>query len=123
MKQRWQKMTDDIIGKKGYFFIDPPIHCFFIVIKQYIEKYVKGNTLDAGAGRLAMKFLLEPKASAYYSIDNHIARKELNIVGDLNNLPFKSGAFDTVLIKRYPKKGIGIHCHCHRLGDYLKFVS
>lgn len=97
MKQRWQKMTDALIGKKDYFFIDPLVHSFFVVINGYIQKYAKGAILDAGAGRLALKFLLLPKASAYYSIDNYVARKELDMVGDLNSLPFKRETFDTIV--------------------------
>jgi len=97
VKYRWQKLTDELIGKKGYFFIDTTIHSFFIVIKKYIEKYVKGIVLDAGAGRLALKFLLTKRAGVYYSIDRHIARKELSSVGDLNKLPFKEKIFDTIV--------------------------
>jgi len=97
VKYQWQKLTDELIGKKGYFFIDATIHSFFIVIKKYIEKYVKGIVLDAGAGRLALKFLLTKRAGVYYSIDRHIARKELSSVGDLNKLPFKEKIFDTIV--------------------------
>jgi len=97
MKRRWQKLTDDFIGKKDYFFIDASIHSFFIVIKKYIEKYVKGIVLDAGAGRLALKFLLTKKAGVYYSIDRYIARKDLSSAGDLNNLPLKEKIFDTIV--------------------------
>lgn len=97
MKYRWQKLTDGLIGKKDYFFIDPLIHSFFIIIRQYIERYVKGVVLDAGAGRLSLKFLLTKKASVYYSIDRYVTRKELSSVGDLNNLPLKEKIFDTIV--------------------------
>ena len=97
MKRRWQKLTDNLIGKKDYFFIDSLIYSYFIIIKQYIEKHVKGVVLDAGAGRLALKFLLTKKASAYYSIDKYVTRKELGVVGDLNNLPLKENFFDTIV--------------------------
>jgi len=97
MKHRWQRFTDKLIGKKDYFFIDTVSYSFFIIIKKYIKKYVKGKVLDAGAGRLALKFLLAPKATAYYSIDKYIARKELSIVGDLNILPIKEKTFDTII--------------------------
>ncbi len=97
MKYRFQKLTDKLIGKKDYFLMDTVCYSFFIRIKQYIEKYAKGIVLDAGAGRLALKFLLTPKAGAYYSIDKYMAREELSIVGDLNNLPLKEKTFDTVI--------------------------
>ncbi len=97
MKCRWQRFTDKLIGKRDYFFIDTTSYSFFIIIKKYIDKYVKGRVLDAGAGRLALKFLLAPKATTYYSIDKYIARKELSIVGDLNILPIKEKTFDTIV--------------------------
>jgi len=97
MKKRWQKLTDDLIGKKDYFLIDPTIYSFFIVIRRYIEKYVKGRVLDAGAGRLAFKFLLAPEADEYHSIDKYTARKDMGIVGDLNLLPIREKAFDTIV--------------------------
>ncbi len=96
MKQRWQKMTDGLIGKREYFLIDTTIYSFYKEITRYIDKYVKGDVLDAGAGRLAFKYLLTGKAKRYYAMDKYIARQGLDIVGDLNSSPFKKHAFDTI---------------------------
>ena len=97
MKLQWGKLTDDFIGKKDFFLIDASSYSFFKIIKYQIDKYVKGRVLDAGAGRLALKFLLNKKADKYYSMDKYITRRELNIAGDLLYPPLKEKIFDTIV--------------------------
>ncbi len=97
MKKQWQRLTDGLIGGKNYFLVDASVYSFFTILKYYIDKYAKGIVLDAGAGRLALKFLFTKKAGKYYSIDKYIARKDLNIVGNLNCLPLKEKSFDTII--------------------------
>lgn len=96
MKSKWQNLTDGLIGKKEYFLIDTTVYSFFTVINRYIDKYVRGDVLDAGAGRLTLKFLLTKKANKYYAMDKYIARQNLDMVGDLNAVPFKEKAFDVI---------------------------
>lgn len=97
MKLRWQKLTDEFIGKKEYFLIDASVYSFFTILKEQIDKYVKGKVLDAGAGRLALEFILNKKAQHYYSIDKYLAREELSIIGDLSDSPIKENSFDTII--------------------------
>jgi SAM-dependent methyltransferase len=58
---------------------------------------MRGKVLDAGAGRLAFKTLLTEKAEKYYSMDQYISRKELDIVADLKHIPINEKIFDTVV--------------------------
>lgn len=96
MKAKWQRLTDGLIGKKEYFLIDTTVYSFFMVIRRYIDKYVKGDVLDAGAGKLALKFLLIKKAERYYAMDKYIASEGLDVVGDLNSIPLKEDTFDVI---------------------------
>ena len=52
--------------------------------------------LDAGAGRLAFRDVLAPFAKHYVSADLADARSQLDVVCDLGEPPFRTGAFDTV---------------------------
>lgn len=97
MKRQWQRLTDGLIGKKEYFLLDASTYSFFKAIRYYIEKYVSGKVLDAGAGRLTLKFLLTRKSKDYFSLDKYIARGEMDIVGDLNSMPVKNSQFNTIL--------------------------
>jgi SAM-dependent methyltransferase len=97
MKKQWQRLTDSLIGKKEYFYIDPSVYSFFKAIRCCIDKFAKGRILDAGAGRLAFKFIFTARSADYITLDKYVARGELDIVGDLNSPPLKGSQFDTIL--------------------------
>lgn len=95
MKKQWQKLTDGLIGSSKYFLIDASVYSFYKIAKCYIRKYARKDILDAGAGRLAFKYILAEHSVKYYSIDKYVSRRNLDIVGDLARLPIKR-QFDTV---------------------------
>jgi ubiquinone/menaquinone biosynthesis C-methylase UbiE len=52
--------------------------------------------LDAGAGRLAYKFLLEPYCDEYCSIDIADRKGRIDIIGDIQQMEFDDNSFDTI---------------------------
>lgn len=62
----------------------------------YCSKYIKGKTLDFGAGNAKYKNIIKPQTSEYVTFDV-IPGKNINIVGDALNSPFLDKSFDTIV--------------------------
>lgn len=59
-------------------------------------KYVSGKTLDLGAGTAKYSGFIKQKAKEYVTFDA-VAGKNIDIVGDVLNLPIGNETFDTVI--------------------------
>ncbi len=65
--------------------------------KAVIRKYARGKLLDAGAGSLNLRGMLEPFCEKYVSMDVSDARGQVDIIGDIQNMPqVGSDQFDSV---------------------------
>jgi len=62
----------------------------------YAQKYISGKTLDLGAGSGKYRDLIKQKATEYLAFDM-VPRQNIDVVGDVLNLPFESETFDTVV--------------------------
>jgi SAM-dependent methyltransferase len=69
-----------------------------------VEQHAKGRALDLGCGLKPYKRLLETRADKYLSLEYAGAKdyfgtsiKDVDVYGDCQDLPFKSGTIDTVL--------------------------
>lgn len=56
--------------------------------------FIRGRTLDLGAGEQKYRSLVEQACSQYISID---AFSETDVRGDASTLPFKADVFDTIV--------------------------
>jgi len=65
------------------------------VIK-YSSKYIKGRTLDLGAGRAKYKSIISQFCSEYITFDI-VSGQEVDVVGDILSTPFENESFDTVI--------------------------
>lgn len=65
------------------------------VIK-YCAKYVKGKTLDFGAGTAKYKKIITPFSSHYLAFDV-VAGPNIDVVGDVLASPFSDGEFETII--------------------------
>lgn len=65
-------------------------------VVQYFTGYVKGKTLDLGAGSAKYRELIKPQASEYVTFDM-FPGEQIDVVGDVLGLPFEDGSFDTVI--------------------------
>ena len=65
-------------------------------IVRYSLKYISGKTLDLGAGSAKYRNIIKQGSSEYISFD--VAPSEnVDVVGDVLNLPFRNDSFDTVI--------------------------
>lgn len=62
----------------------------------YTKQYVKGDTLDFGAGTAKYQHLIRPQTSKYTTFDM-VAGKNIDVVGDALNPPFADKSFDTII--------------------------
>lgn len=62
----------------------------------YTKHYIKGKTLDFGAGTAKYKNLIKPQTSEYITFDM-IFSENIDVVGDVLNPPFNDNEFDTVI--------------------------
>lgn len=62
----------------------------------FLKKYVKGSTLDAGAGTLLFKKVISQYSASYVSTDKYSVHSELDYQYDIKDLKFPCESFDTV---------------------------
>lgn len=62
----------------------------------YTKKYISGRTLDLGAGSAKYREIIKQKASDYITFDM-AAGENIDVVGDVLNLPFDNESFDVVI--------------------------
>jgi len=62
----------------------------------YAQKYIRGETLDFGAGSAKYREIIKKKADKYTTFDM-MAGKNIDVVGNALNAPFKDETFDTVI--------------------------
>src|SRR5436190_17872380 len=93
----WNRLNGETVGTDGYWQIALQNAAFYADMKPLVAKYVRGRTLDVGAGRLAWRGLLRYYSSAYFSGDLTREHPELDMLFDATgSYPFADGAFDTV---------------------------
>ncbi len=63
---------------------------------EYTKKYIKGKTLDFGAGNAKYKNIIKPRTSEYITFDV-VPGKNIDVVGNALNSPFQDESFDTVV--------------------------
>ena len=96
IKEAGKMVSDRHSGTMDYFYLTPASLSLLKPLMPVFKKYVKGRLLDAGAGRLSYRFILEPFCTSYASVDIDVREKFDGAVGDVQYLPLKSGVFDTV---------------------------
>ncbi len=65
-------------------------------VVKYSLKYVKGRTLDLGAGSAKYKSIIKQKTSEYITFDM-VEKEGIDVVGDILDLSFKDKSFDTII--------------------------
>ena len=85
--------------------LDSPLHKYLSAfslsladgLEDVLRGHVKGTVLDAGAGHLNGRRLLQPYCARYVSIDIERRSPELDHVGDVRDMSqFEANTFDTV---------------------------
>jgi SAM-dependent methyltransferase len=65
-------------------------------VVEYCQKYIKGKTLDFGAGNAKYRDIIKLAADKYVTFDL-IPGPNIDVVGDVLNSPFADNEFDTVI--------------------------
>lgn len=97
IKERWNAACAATIGSPLFWRIAVDHRAIECQLRPLIERYARGVVLDAGAGRLAWRALLEPQATAYLPIDRWPTHNDLACCADLQGfLPLRNQSVDTV---------------------------
>lgn len=96
LKEAGREISDRYSGSIDYFYLTPSSLSLLKRLMPVLEKYVRGNLLDAGAGRLSYRFLLERHCSSYRSVDIDVRGGPVDAIGDIRRLPVKDETFDSV---------------------------
>ncbi|MBE9536063.1 MAG: class I SAM-dependent methyltransferase [Proteobacteria bacterium] len=89
-------MSNKYSGTRDYFYLTPASLSLLKPLLPLFKKYVNGRLLDAGAGRLSYRFLLEDLCESYTSIDIDVRGEVVDVVGDIQSLPVLGNIYDTV---------------------------
>ncbi|MEW6102534.1 MAG: class I SAM-dependent methyltransferase [bacterium] len=92
-KQNWNKINQ--IKEKDYFYLTAFHYSIIKKIKPRLDRFTKGICLDIGAGNLVYKTLLDK--TRYIAIDRYVTNKDLDVIADIENLPFLNNSLDTVI--------------------------
>ncbi|KXK29102.1 MAG: Ubiquinone/menaquinone biosynthesis C-methyltransferase UbiE [Candidatus Hinthialibacteria bacterium OLB16] len=79
-----------------YFDLTPAGRTLIQSLGCVVPEAVHGRVLDAGAGRLSYQSLLEKHGDSVVYLDRYRSVDGLSLTGDLENLPFADGSFNTV---------------------------
>jgi len=96
IKEAGKAVSDRYSGSMNYFYLTPASLSLLKPLLPVFEKYVKGDLLDLGAGRLSYRFILKRFSRSYRSIDIDTRSCEVDALGDVQQLPIKDEVFDSV---------------------------
>lgn len=96
IKKNGRKIVDLYARSEDYFYLSPASLILKRKVEVYLKKHGCGELLDAGAGKLAYKNILERYCQSYRSIDIEPRSSEIDFVGDVQALGFGNSTFDTI---------------------------
>jgi SAM-dependent methyltransferase len=96
LKERWNRFANVRAGTADYFTLTSSHHSLTRTLLPIIERYTSGKTLDLGAGFGAYRSVLEQCSDFYVGVDVGLYGIALDALADGRQLPFATGAFDTV---------------------------
>lgn len=95
--QAWQRLNAETIGSTKYWSIALQNAASYADMEPLVAKYVRGRTLDIGAGQMAWHNLLSQYYATYLSGDLAREHIELDLLFDVTHpLPFADKTFDTL---------------------------
>jgi SAM-dependent methyltransferase len=93
----WRRLNATTMGTDAYWEIALQNSRSHSDLVPVIASYVRGRTLDLGAGQLVWRPVLAQNATGYVSADLAPEHAELDVLLDATaGLPFSSNSFDTV---------------------------
>lgn len=96
-EDRWNKACAATIGTDRFWRIGIDHLSIERQLRPLIDRYASGDILDAGAGRLAWRGLLEGRARFYLPMDRPRTHRDLAFCADLQGLlPLADQSVDTI---------------------------
>lgn len=97
LKRTWAAANAATVGTEEYWTISVDHRSMRSAMLPLIERYVRGRTLDAGAGQLAWRPFLRARASDYLAVDRGAGHPDLDLCCDLEGrIPLPDGSIDTI---------------------------
>lgn len=97
LSEAWQALNQRTIGYEDYWSIALQNASFYQDMQPLIDQYVRGRTLDIGAGQLAWRSELARRSTWYTSGDIAREHPDLDVIFDATRpLPFADEQFDTL---------------------------
>lgn len=97
VKERWNAACAATVGTPLFWRLAVDHLSIERQLNPLIEGYARGVILDAGAGHLAWRAILEPRAAEYLPIDRSPTHKNIVCCADLQGLlPLASESVDTI---------------------------
>lgn len=97
LARAWHDLNAATIGTEQYWWIALQNAVFYRDMEPLVARFVRGRTLDVGAGRLAWRNLLTSHSDFYVSSDLVPVHPELDVIFDVTGpFPFADYTFDTV---------------------------
>lgn len=92
-----RRYSDELLGDERYHWLSATALALVDGLSEILTRYVRGRTLDAGAGQLNARHLLKPHCAEYVSLDYTQTCAELDLVADMHDLAIiPSASFDCV---------------------------
>lgn len=97
IKKLNRRVSSDFIGSNKYWKKSPSNILLYEASKKALAEWAQDKLiLDAGAGRLAYRELIKQFAAKYTSSDFMQTHPDLDVVTDIEDMPFKTGQFEVV---------------------------
>ena len=97
LSRQRDKYSLNLLNHDSYWLLSALMLSVFNNLKDTIHQFAHGKILDAGAGTLNLRSLLESHGTQYVSMDISTIRAKVDIIGDIQNMPHvASNQFDTI---------------------------
>ena len=116
IKTNSRRVSDATAGKAAYFELATTNLSLRRALGGAFAQYVRGRTLDAGAGRQAYRGMIETHADAYESLDVDPADGRTDHVADLQATGLADASYDTVVCTQVLQ-------HLPEPGDALREIA
>jgi SAM-dependent methyltransferase len=97
LQRRWNEVCDRTIGSDEFWGLAVDHRTAYGALLPMIHRYVRGATLDLGAGRLAWRAAICTRASRYVATDAFPTHPDLDFVSDAQGLlPVPDQSFESI---------------------------
>lgn len=96
IKRGWAESSSALSGTPAFWNRSAAGSALLRDLRRVIAAHARGRLLDAGAGTLTYRSVLQPYVQEYRSIDLRRTHPDLDYLGDVQRMPIPDGRFDAV---------------------------